>query len=211
MKNRRTYRLGKRGIAMADTRASVVEAAMRLLQEDGHHLTLQEIAQEAGVSRVTIYNQFTSRLGVLEAVFDRLGTVSEASGVRLAAEQHADPRRALGAMTDASCRFWGSHRIVFRRLYALAAEDPELHQVIASRESRRDAHIRTTVSRLGGGPAHAQAGAEADLGRVLTSLLGFAFFDQLAGADRPPYLHASRLLAAIVTAVIDGWPQVKSL
>src|SRR5881296_3618698 len=67
----RSYVSSVRAAAAAETRTQVLEAAAELLRE-AHFasFTLDSVARAAGVTRLTVYNQFGSRRGLLEAVFD---------------------------------------------------------------------------------------------------------------------------------------------
>ena len=80
---------------------------------------------EAGVSRMTIYNQFESKAGLLEALLDSLavrGPLGEMSAVFA----QTDPRVALDEFIALFGRFWTYSRRAHERLAAAAASDPEL-------------------------------------------------------------------------------------
>ena len=65
----RAYRLGKRAVKMAETRQRVLEAAYALLCRDGLvELSLDDVAAAAGVGRTTVFLQFESRTGLLQAL-----------------------------------------------------------------------------------------------------------------------------------------------
>ncbi|GAA2275220.1 hypothetical protein GCM10010149_17350 [Nonomuraea roseoviolacea subsp. roseoviolacea] len=70
---RRPYRMGARAAAMEATRTRVVEAAAALWMRQWYDdVTLQHVADEAGVSVQTIVNHFGGKDGVADAVADRL-------------------------------------------------------------------------------------------------------------------------------------------
>jgi len=57
--NTRDYRMGKRAEQVAETRQRITEAAMRLHTSVGPaNTTISAVAEEAGVTRVTVYNHF---------------------------------------------------------------------------------------------------------------------------------------------------------
>src|SRR5260221_243233 len=58
--------------AAAEKRDRVIQAAARFLREEQRLATfsLDAVAKAADVTRLTVYNQFGSRRGLLEAVFD---------------------------------------------------------------------------------------------------------------------------------------------
>src|SRR6266852_8579585 len=70
----RPYVSSIRTAASAEKRARVIEAAARSLREDASIATfsLDTVAKAAGVTRLTVYHQFGSRRGLLEAVFDEI-------------------------------------------------------------------------------------------------------------------------------------------
>src|SRR2546423_8279536 len=69
---KRGYVSSVRNAAAAKKRDRVVEAAAKSLREDESiaRFSLDTVAKAAGVTRLTVYNQFGSRRGLLEAVFD---------------------------------------------------------------------------------------------------------------------------------------------
>ena len=69
----RPYRLGKRKEAVDETRDRILAAAQEILKGDGYmEFTVDTVAGEADVSRATVYYQFGSKAGLLEALFDDL-------------------------------------------------------------------------------------------------------------------------------------------
>src|SRR3979409_2745818 len=68
----RPYMSSVRTAAAAEKRARVIKAAARSLREDASiaNFSLDAVAKAAGVTRLTVYHQFGSRRGLLEAVFD---------------------------------------------------------------------------------------------------------------------------------------------
>src|SRR5260370_34613361 len=78
----RRYVSSVRTAAAAAKRDHVLEAAARLLREDTSiaAFSLDAVAKAAGVTRLTVYNQFGSRRGVLGAVFDGVAPPGGAPG-----------------------------------------------------------------------------------------------------------------------------------
>ena len=68
----RRYRSELRDAAVDVTRTRIMQASRRLLTggKDLPAFSLDAVAREAGVTRLTVYNQFESKRGLLEAVFD---------------------------------------------------------------------------------------------------------------------------------------------
>src|SRR5919204_4414645 len=70
----RPYRLDRRRPAAEQTRARILQATRELLlaPEGVAGFTIDAVAERAGVARMTVYYQFGSKPGLLEAVFDAL-------------------------------------------------------------------------------------------------------------------------------------------
>jgi AcrR family transcriptional regulator len=181
----RPYRLGQRQTAADQTRARIVDAARELLAASGGFagFTVDAVARQAGVARMTVYYQFGSKVGLLEALCDSLA-------VRGGIEQLAGAfcqRRSLDALAECLKvfgRFWDSDRLVMRRLHGLAALDPDFEQVLRGRWGRRREGLRVLVRRLT--EEHGRPAPEAfdEAVDVLYALGSFETFDTLAGPTR---------------------------
>ena len=145
----RPYQLGKRQAQIDQSRQRVVDAARSLLADAASYtaFTVDAVARKADVARATIYYQFESKAGLLEALCDHLAGAGQLSELA-AAFADPDPAGALGAFVGCFGRFWAADRLVMRRLRALAALDPEVGTVIASRDERRRAGLQLLVGRL---------------------------------------------------------------
>lgn len=180
----RPYRSEARDAASAETRRRLVAAATELLNEPGDlkGFSLNAVARRAGVTRLTVYNQFGSRLGLLEEVFDeraREGGLFGLTQVFAMADTHA----ALARTVQVFCRFWASAPPMMARLHGAAETDPELGDAIRARNERRRCAMRSLVDRLVAA-GDVRAGREEDLTDVIFALTGFAFFDALRHGGR---------------------------
>jgi AcrR family transcriptional regulator len=72
--------------------------------------TVDAVAGQAGVARMTVYNQFGSKTGLLEALFDDLAARGLVGRLR-AAFGRPEPREALADLIAAFAGFWHSDRI----------------------------------------------------------------------------------------------------
>ena len=170
---RRSYSLGRREAAAAERRGRVINAARELLADEKGPpgFTVEAVAAAAGVARMTVYHQFESKRGVLEALFDELA--NRGLVPHLGAMIHQpDPALALDALIDAFSAFWNSDRTVLRRARALASLDLEIAESVRARDERRQ-----------GLPAWKprELGALTDTLHVLTS---FETFDGLLRGNR---------------------------
>lgn len=146
----RPYSSTSRDAAAAATRQRVVEAAAKLLREveSSAQFTMDSAAKAAGVTRLTVYKQFGSRRGLLEAVFDEN---ARSGGIMriMEAMQNENPRQGLDQAIDILCEFWGRDSS-FARLHDAAATDPEFGEAIAERNNRRRIALNALVSRMKG-------------------------------------------------------------
>jgi len=181
----RPYRLGEREVAIHQTRARIIEAARELLMiSDGFtSFTIEAVARQADVARMTVYYQFGSKTGLLEAICDSLaanGGITQL-GNAIRAE---DARAALAECIHIFSVFWDSDRLITRRLRGLASLDQEFEQVVRARDERRRKGLRVIVQRLAEQerwPAPEAIDQAIDLLFTLTS---FESFDMLAGPTR---------------------------
>jgi AcrR family transcriptional regulator len=182
----RSYTLGKRQAAVDQTRSRIIEAAHGLLAtEDGpNNFTIDAVAHHADVSRMTVYYQFGSKQGLLEALFDEMRV--RARGERLdGLLEQPDPKVALTEFIAAIARFFAdSDRLAFRHLRAMAALDPDFAHVVRAREERGRKAYRDLVTRSGGlygRPALEERDQVVD---ALMTLVRFETFDAMAGNAR---------------------------
>lgn len=200
----RPYRMGKRQAAADDTRARILEATRQLLANESEtDLGMEAIARRADVSRLTIYYQFKSRPGLLEALYDHLAIRGHMR--RMVEVFHeADPSVALEKLVLTFVGFWSSDTVVIRRLRGMATLDAEIDQGIRARDARRQHAAREIIRRtvLGGKKTLSteQQNLTAD---VLSMLTSFESYDALARAG-----HTQRAILATLTrmarAAIDS-------
>ncbi len=165
-------------------RDRIVAAARELLQDSADEgFSIDAVAKRAGVSRMTIYNQFESKAGLLEALFDSLAAKGPFRHMPdIFAEP--DPHVALDAFITIMGRFWTYSRGAHLKLRAAAINDPELRVAITARSERRRRGVETLVQRLAD-HIHPVV-RDAEVVQVLFVLLSFDTFDALAGEDREP-------------------------
>src|SRR2546427_7614614 len=126
----RPYRLGQRQVAADETRSRILNAARAQLETEAS-FSIDAVARRADVARMTVYYQFGSKAGLLEALFDDLAARGGIDQLP-AAFSRSDPLDALAEFIALFCRFWASERLIIRRLQGLADLDPDFEQ--ASRD-----------------------------------------------------------------------------
>jgi AcrR family transcriptional regulator len=190
---RKTYRSEVRAAAADETRARIVDAAQTLLAggKGVPAFSLEAVAREAGVTRLTVYNAFESKRGLLEAVFDdmaRQGGLFELPS--LFAEPDTD--KALSRLVSVFCRFWASHGKVLPKFSAVAKLDDDIAQNLKQRSERR----RQLLTALLGLVASGQD--QTDLVDVLFALTSFEMFDALSVRRR-----SDTAVQALIQGLVD--------
>ena len=203
----RPYNLGRRQESAGQTRTRIVEAARELLMaSDGFSgFTMEAVARQAGVARMTVYYQFESKVGLLEAVSDDL---ARRGHMERLAEAFTQPSAllALDKFIETFARFWGADRVITRRLRALAALDTDFEQVVRERDNWRRNAGRALVGRFAteyGRPPPEQIEQTAT---QLFTITSFETFDTLAGPDQTPEEVAPQImeLARAILGVAAG-------
>jgi AcrR family transcriptional regulator len=175
----RPYVSSVRTAAATEKRARVIEAAARSMRQNASiaSFSLDAVAKAAGVTRLTVYHQFGSRRGLLEAVFD---DIAQRGGLTEIADAMAmpDPRAALDRLVEIFCAFWSRDPAV-GRLHEAMATDPEFAQALLERNERRRKTFNTLVRRAAGKTASPRARQDAvDMIFALTSFAMFAMLGQ---------------------------------
>jgi AcrR family transcriptional regulator len=196
-RKRRPYRSDVRAAAADETRARIVAASHRLLSggRDRPAFSIDAVAREAGVTRLTVYNQFESRRGLLEAVFDDMamqGGLFELPNVMT----ETDPLRALRRVVAVFCHFWAAHGSAYLTLSALTKLDEEIGTALKQRTERRRRVLTTLVGRL---PAVEDRDSLVDVLFVLTS---FETFDALRIRKRS-HAEVEALIWGLVETIVQ--------
>jgi AcrR family transcriptional regulator len=180
----RSYTSVERQRTVEAGRERIVAATRELLEdEDGEGFSIDAVARRAGVARMTVYNQFESKAGLLEALFDALALNGPLGGMG-EIFRIADPVAAFDDYVALFGRFWTVNRRTHRRLRAAAMHDAELAAAIASRNERRRNGVAELIRRLGDRARPVVPSEEAV--NVIYVLLSFDTFDALAGPSRTP-------------------------
>ncbi|MBZ9739645.1 MULTISPECIES: TetR/AcrR family transcriptional regulator [unclassified Mesorhizobium] len=157
---KRQYVSEVRTAAVTQKRERVIEAAQRLLREDGiGGFSLDSVAKAAGITRLTVYNQFGSRRGLLEAAFDE---IAQRGGLARLSVAIANPnaRKGIEQLVDIFCRFWDSDPAL-ASLHDAVGIDDEFAQALVERNERRRTNLTTLLDRVleghHGNKAHREA------------------------------------------------------
>jgi AcrR family transcriptional regulator len=183
----RPYRIVRRKAASEEMRERILTAARDLLAAPAglSALTIDAVAKQADVAYMTVYYQFGSKLGLLEALCDKL--VLRVGSVLLGdVYRQTDPLAALDQLIAVFGGFWDSDRLVIRRLNGLGALDPEMERVLRGRVERRRQSTSAVVGRLTETLGRPALESFHESVAILLTLTSFETFDCLAGPKRSP-------------------------
>jgi AcrR family transcriptional regulator len=184
--------LGKRQAGVDRTRAAVLAAASELVAAAGDStLSVGAVAKRAGVSRLTIYNRFGSRSGLLRAV------AGEAHRRTLAppGDRADDPREELRDRLSAACSTWASDPALFRALPGVTSAGDS--------GTTRD---RTLAERLASADQLRPGCSLKEAEDVIGALTTFAMFDRLHQDGRRSSAAVAEILMRLAGAILSPAP-----
>lgn len=180
----RAYRSNRRAEATEATKTRILEAARGLLAGRGNldDFSMETIAGRAGVSRMTVYYQFESRSGLLDALADHL---AQRGGMARMRDVFAEPEPAAAfeKLVETFVGFWASDRVALRRMRAMAVVFPKDTAGPRDRDAwRREAIVNLLARHRFGGPGGREPSN--DLIDELAMLTSFEAFDLLCTGER---------------------------
>jgi AcrR family transcriptional regulator len=186
-KGTRSYKQSLRAENAADTRRRILDAVYaRLREAPAERVSVDRVAQDAGVARSTVYLVFGSRAGLFNALGDDL--VKRDTYDRLIeATRHPDPRVTLREGFHRTVELYAENRDVYRALYSMAQLDSDAFAGAVTRwDEERTAGMAGLAMRLkkkGELRPGLTAKAAADLLWVLTSFDAFDLLYTGRGLD----------------------------
>ncbi|MBB2890784.1 TetR/AcrR family transcriptional regulator [Flexivirga oryzae] len=133
MSSARTYSSPLRARQAADTRQAVLAAARRLFADTGYAATtVKQIADAAGVSAPTVYNGFTSKAGIAQALIDYTNQESGAQEMARDVAAARTPQDMLRASVHLVCVLHERIGDFIRVLLEAASVDAALLPAVAA-------------------------------------------------------------------------------
>jgi AcrR family transcriptional regulator len=204
--NTRTRRPRGRPKGAEATRARILDAASSLIVESGYHsISLEDIAEKAGVSRRTIYDQFGSKRGVLEGIMNRIA--QEGLPELLAAVREAkDPVEALRKAVPLSVAFTDRNVKMVLIFYAQAINDPDFRAAWEYAQQNRWNNLRRIVEWLAREGKLAEGWTLDHATDWLHSLTSYRLHDELVVNRGWSHEEMAQMLMRDITAVLltDG-------
>jgi hypothetical protein len=177
----RTYRLGKRQARADRTHERIVSAARELVAE-GTAPSVGAIAGRAGVSRITVYNRFGSKAGLMSSLVP--------SGPP-APPPDAPPREQLRRLLSDTCLRWAADPAMYRHLPP-PVPGGDVERRLAERLAESD-DLRPGCSIK-----------EAE--DVIAALTSFAVFDRLHRDGRRPAGAVAEILLRLAGGILGYHP-----
>lgn len=143
----RQYRLQARAAAAEETRRRILAAARAEFSRPGHRPpSIEAVAGRAGVARTTIYSQFGSRFGLIEAVvMDAVRQGGLADIIK--ASFDPDARQALRLTIRYGSALWDRDIDLYANVFALSASDSDVASLVELNERNRRRDIDRLVHR----------------------------------------------------------------
>lgn len=203
---KRPYRSPAREAQAARTRASIVDAAGRLLAAGGlSRATMEAIASEAGVAVQTVYAAFGSKPGILLALLERLETDADPERLARGLRTALTPRDQVRAIAGYHRRLFERGADVIAASVGSVATDPDIAAHVRTGHDRRRASLAAVIDgwrrdgrlRAGVGPGEAT-----DITWALTS--PELYLLHVRGSGWSPARYQRWLEAALAAYVLGG-------
>jgi AcrR family transcriptional regulator len=158
---------------------------------------------------MTVYYQFGSKPGLLEALFDDLGGRHFQTRLPVVMSK-SEPLDALAELIEVFFGFWSAERLVIRRIRGMGALDPDFEESLRGRDERRRQLLRTVLGRTTDKYGRPSLESFDETLAVLYALTSFVTFDTLAddkgtGAEVAPLvLRLARRVIGFDDAPSDG-------
>lgn len=135
--------------ARGEVREALLEAAARLFVERGYHgVGLENVGEEVGVSRQTVYNQFGSKAGLLRATAAFVEDRADLPGHLAKVFGSTSGLEMLGAMLDAVVAVEPLVRPMSRVVHAARIEDETARELWHNRMNSRLMGMTMVMNRL---------------------------------------------------------------
>ena len=167
-RSKRAYNSERRKQQAAGTRQTILDAAQLLFEGNGYvTTTMDDIAAEAGVALKTVYSAFTTKSGLLRAVWDLLlkGDSDEAPVAQrqwyMAVLDERDPERQLRLLAHHACVVKSRIGLLLRVIRSASVVDPDGADLWRLIQTDFYANQRAIIDTL-----HERGGLRAGLGPV---------------------------------------------
>lgn len=181
---KRPYTQRLRAQTADENRRRILDALYERLREvPAQPVSVDEVAQRAGVARSTIYLVFGSRSGLFDALTDHLLSGAGYHQI-LEAVRHPDARESLRGALAGGVEMYAAHHDVLRILGSMAKLDPDgVGRAIARAENERSRGVARQAARLHDRGALRPGLTAERATAVIWLLAGFDAYDALASGQ----------------------------
>ncbi|MBO6526646.1 TetR/AcrR family transcriptional regulator [Erythrobacter sp.] len=173
----------------------LTEAASRLFQAKGlSSVGINEVVREAGVAKMSLYNNFPSKSDLAKAAYAQLSKERQ-QAIEALVKKVADPETAILEMFDLACRLAarpGFRGCAFIDLAAHSAQDVGLRNLVRDHKRAIHRHFEESARRHG-------AARPRQLATQLLALWDGALTDAAIEGSLEP-IHAAREAAHVLLA-----------
>ena len=199
---KRPYRLGLREATVQAHRVRILDATRKVFSIAGYHgAALEEVALRAGVSRKTIYIQFGSKLGLLDALLSDLESTAELPD-RVQVIMQKPARQALAEYFAEVCRFWNRNEAVMRAIIGLAATDAAAGKVVDMHDGARRRRLSSFIKLLSARAELARGYPQSAAVDLMWLLSSFAAYDHLVHRSQLSVEWAATLLSDAASVLL---------
>lgn len=165
-----------------DNRVNILNSAIALFAARGYDAVgVQEIVENAGVTKPTLYHYFGNKLGLLETLLEE-NFAGLAAALEIATAYNHDITHTLNQITAGYFQYAQAHRIFYRLQLSLWFAPPhsDAHIAVAKFQDRQQQALETLFQRAAGDHGNMrgrhQAYAATFLG-MLNTYIGLALND----------------------------------
>ena len=196
----RSYRQTVRAQSVEETRRHIISAARTCVLRLGYRrMTIEAVAEEAGVSRGSVFRHFQSKAELLRAV-EADAALRGGAAALVEEVSHLDPLEGLRRATREGSRVWAREARVFREFYGEAPFDAVLRPLVLDKEAQRHEVVANLVRRLSLAGELQTATTPDAVADALWVLTGFATFDALTSVRGLSPDETSTLIEQVFSA-----------
>ncbi len=189
----------------ANTRAAILDAARRLLEERGYHgIGLDAIGREAGVSRQAVYLHFQSKAGLLLALVEHVDVQHDLAASLAQTRSAPDGPSMLDALVEHIASYTPLIHRIATVLDTARRTDPDAEGAWQNRMADRRASQRRLVARLAQDGQLARGWSVESATDLIWALTSIRVWEDLVidrGWPRTRYIrHLRRVLRASLLA-----------
>lgn len=146
---KRPYHSASRNAQAAQTRSRILTVAKNLFESEGfEYVTIEKIAQAAGVSIPTIYSLFQSKRGVLRALMDEALPKEQFDTLVENSIQAKSPQMRLYFSAKIARQMYDAERAQMEIFRGAAVLAPEFKELEKEREMRRYDRQEVTIKAM---------------------------------------------------------------